>query len=166
MLIIIFLIQTFLKTTSDIDLTNGFNCLLKPLNYLKIPTKPISLIFSLTLRFIPKLYNEAKQIRLAQKSRGSDNSLKNKIKSLVGLVIPLFILAFENASNTSDAMIIKGYNFKNQKYFFYKYKFKYYDYLFFIFSFSICILLFYMIGAHVFFGPFGIADSIIINGLN
>lgn len=164
-LMIMLLLQVFLKTTSDLELTNGFNLLFKPLNYLKIPTKALSLILSLTLRFIPKLYDEIKQIRLAQKSRGSHISKKNKLKSYINLIIPLFILAFESADKTSDAMIIKKYNFKNQKYYFYKYKFHYYDYLFFLLSIGLCCFIFYMLAANIFFGPFGIAESIVKNGI-
>lgn len=165
LLILFLLLQVFLKTMTDIELTNGFNCLFKPFRYMKINTKSFSLILTLTLRFIPNLYNEVKRIRLAQKSKGSNNSFKSKFRGYMNIVIPLFALAFESAEITSDAMLIKGYNLKNQKFYFYKYKFKYFDYLFLFFSLGISILIFYMVGAHIFFAPFGIANSIVLNGV-
>jgi hypothetical protein len=71
------LVQILIKTTSSVDMTNGFDMILKPLTYLKINTSSISLIFALVLRFIPNLISEAKTIYLAQKSKGVLNH-KNK----------------------------------------------------------------------------------------
>lgn len=168
-LIVIMLIQLLVRTTSDVDMTNGFNLLLKPLTYLKIPTAALSLIFALTIKFIPNLYIQAKQIRLAQKARGSlqtKNKFSRYIKNYIGIIIPLFALAFESAETISDAMLIKGYNLKNKKHYFYKYKFHYFDYLLGLISLGIIVLLIYMIASHIFFAPFGIADSIVINGIS
>ncbi|MBR4486410.1 energy-coupling factor transporter transmembrane protein EcfT [bacterium] len=162
------LVQILTKTTSSVDLTNGFEILLKPLVYLRINTSTISLIFALTLKFIPNLISEYKSIYLAQKSKGSlnnKNKLIAKIKSYTTIIIPLFSLAFEKAENMSDAMLTKGFNFQNKKHYFFKYKLQYFDFIIGSISLAIVIFLIYLIASHTFFGPFGIANSIIINSV-
>ena len=168
LLILFMLVQILTKTTSNVDLTNGFEILLKPLTYLRINTSTISLIFALTLKFIPNLISEYKSIYLAQKSKGSlnyKNKFIAKIRSYSTVIIPLFALAFEKAENISDAMITKGFSFQNKKYYFFKYKLKYFDFIIGLISFAIVIFLIYLIASHTFFAAFGIANSIIINSV-
>lgn len=165
-IIIIALVQILIKTTSSIDMTNGFNILLKPLAYLKIPTSIFALMLNLTFRFIPNMYQQAKQIMQAQKVKGIVNhkhKLIAKIKAYTQLIVPLFALAFETAENTSDALIIKGFRFQHKKHYYHHYKVGINDLIIGSISFAICILAYYMIAAHIFFAPFGIANSIIIN---
>lgn len=168
-LVVIMIVQILVSNTDNVDMTNGFNSLLKPINALKIPTASISLIFALTLKFIPMLYDEAKMIRLAQKSRGAllnKKAILSKLKNYISLIPPLFATSFRNAEIISDAMLIKGFTLANKKNYFYKYKFHLFDILVAIISLSICILLIYMLYNHIFFAPFGIANSIIINSIS
>lgn len=169
LLILFMLVQILVKTTSSVDMTNGFDMILKPLTYLKINTSSISLIFALVLRFIPNLISEAKTIYLAQKSKGvlnHKNKFFAKIKAYSTIIIPLFALGFEKTENISDAMIVKGFSFKNKKNYFFKYKLRYFDFIIASVSFAIVIFLIYLIASHTFFAAFGIANSIIINSVN
>ena len=53
------------------------------------------MMISIALRFIPDLLDEAKRIMKAQASRGADfneGSFMEKIKSIISLIIPLFML--------------------------------------------------------------------------
>ena len=71
------------------------------------------MIISIALRFIPDLLDEAKRIMKAQASRGADfneGSFMEKIKSIISLIIPLFISAFQRAEELANAMESRNYN--------------------------------------------------------
>jgi len=79
-----------------VDLADGLNTLLRPLEVIKVPVEEFSLIMTIALRFIPVLADEADRILKAQKARGlnlSGNVLR-RIEKLVPIVIPLFVSAF------------------------------------------------------------------------
>lgn len=113
----IMIVSTILTlTTSPLDLTDAFDRLFKPLNYLKIPVSALSMMMSIALRFIPTLMEELDKIILSQKSRGSDissGSLAKRIKAFVPLLIPLFISAFQRAEELAVAMEVRGYDAKS-----------------------------------------------------
>ena len=166
---IFLLIQIMIKTSSELALNNGFKMLLKPLNYLHINTSSLSLIFTLTLRFIPNLYHQYKDVCQIQIAKGALNgSFKwwKRLKVYATSFPPLFYLAFENASYLSESMVIKGYTLKNKDHLYFKYHLHYYDVILFILSFGLFIFLIYLIASHTMFAPFGIANSIILNNIN
>ena len=71
------------------------------------------MMFSLTLRFIPTLINEANKILKAQASRGVDfkeAKLKEKITQVISLIVPMFVIAYRRAIDLSDAMEARGYD--------------------------------------------------------
>ncbi len=71
------------------------------------------MMISIALRFIPTLLEETQRIMKAQASRGvefSEGSLKDKILSIVSLIIPLFISAFQRAEDLANAMESRNYN--------------------------------------------------------
>jgi energy-coupling factor transport system permease protein len=68
---------------------------------------------SIALRFVPSLLEESQKIMKAQASRGVDfrnGNFKDKIKSLVSLVVPMFSVAFHKADQLADAMEARAYN--------------------------------------------------------
>lgn len=70
------------------------------------------MIFSLTLRFIPLLFDETNKIMRAQASRGVDfaeGSIKSKVTQIISLLIPMFVLAFNKADDLANAMETRGY---------------------------------------------------------
>lgn len=100
-------------TTTPMELTDGIESLLKPLKYIKVPVHDIAMTMSIALRFIPSLMDETDKIIMAQKARGSaiDNGkFHEKIKSLVPILIPLFVSAFRRADELSDALDARCYN--------------------------------------------------------
>lgn len=99
-------------TTSPITLTNGIEGLLTPLKKLKVPAHEIAMMMSIALRFIPTLIDETDKIMKAQKARGADfesGNIIKKTKSLVPILIPLFISAFTRADELAMAMEARGY---------------------------------------------------------
>lgn len=99
-------------TTKPTDLNNGLEGLLKPFSKFKIPTSEISMMISISLRFIPTLLEEANKIIKAQASRGVDfneGSFKDKVKQIISLLIPMFIISFKRADDLANAMESRGY---------------------------------------------------------
>jgi len=71
------------------------------------------MMISIALRFIPTLLEETQRIMKAQASRGvefSEGSIKEKILSIVSLIIPLFISSFQRADDLANAMESRNYN--------------------------------------------------------
>lgn len=100
-------------TTSPIMLTDGLERLLSPLKYLKVPVHEFSLMMTIALRFIPTLIDETDKIMSAQKSRGADfssGSIIDRAKSLIPVLIPLFISSFRRADELATAMECRCYN--------------------------------------------------------
>ena len=100
-------------TTTPMDLTEGIERLLKPLNYIKFPVHELALVMSIALRFIPTLMEETDRIVNAQKSRGADfesGNLFNRLKAMVPILIPLLVSAFRRAEELGDAMDSRCYS--------------------------------------------------------
>ena len=166
---IFLLVQMLIKTNSELALNNGFRMLLKPLNYLRINTNSLAVIFTLTLRFIPNLLKQYHAVCQTQISKGALNGnfrWWKRLKVYATSFPPLFYLAFENASYLSESMVIKGYNLKNNHHLYFKYHLHYYDVILFTLGFGLFIFLIYLIASHTMFAPFGIANSIILNNIN
>ncbi len=99
-------------TTTPNNLTDGLESLLRPLKVIKVPVHEISMMMSIALRFIPILMEETDKIMKAQMARGADfesGSLINRAKSLVPLLVPLFISAFRRANDLAMAMEARCY---------------------------------------------------------
>lgn len=99
-------------TTTPNHLTDGLEKLLSPLKVLKVPVHEIAMMMSIALRFIPILLEETDKIMKAQIARGADfesGNLIKKVKSLVPLLVPLFISAFRRANDLAMAMEARCY---------------------------------------------------------
>ena len=93
-------------------MTDGLERMLKPLNRVKVPVHEIAMMMSIALRFIPILMEETDKIMKAQIARGADfesGNLIKKAKSLVPLLVPLFISAFRRANDLAMAMEARCY---------------------------------------------------------
>ncbi|MFJ8247803.1 energy-coupling factor transporter transmembrane protein EcfT [Peribacillus asahii] len=99
-------------TTTPISITDGMEELLNPLKKWKVPVHELALMMSIALRFIPTLMEETDKIMKAQIARGVDFSsgpIKNRIKAIVPLLVPLFVSAFKRAEELATAMEARGY---------------------------------------------------------
>lgn len=99
-------------TTTPNNLTDGMEKLLGPLRIFKVPVHEIAMMMSIALRFIPILLEETDKIMKAQIARGADfesGNLIKKAKSLVPLLVPLFISAFRRANDLAMAMEARCY---------------------------------------------------------
>lgn len=99
-------------TTSPIRLTDGIESLLKPLKLIKVPAHDIAMMMTIALRFIPTLADEMQKIMKAQKARGADfdtGSLLKRAKSLLPVLVPLFVSSFKRADELATAMEARCY---------------------------------------------------------
>lgn len=97
-------------TTSPIELTDGIERLLRPIG--KPLAHELAMMMTIALRFIPTLTEETDKIMKAQKARGADfetGNLIQKAKSLVPLLVPLFISSFRRADELAMAMESRCY---------------------------------------------------------
>lgn len=99
-------------TTSPLQLTDGMENLLKPLERIKVPSHEIAMMMTIALRFIPTLSEETEKIMKAQKARGADFETGNIIKrakAMIPILIPLFVSAFRRADELASAMEARCY---------------------------------------------------------
>jgi len=99
-------------TTSPIRLTDGIECLLKPFSKIGLPSHELAMMMTIALRFIPTLLEETDKIIMAQKSRGADfesGNIIKRAKSLVPILVPLFINSFRRADELATAMECRCY---------------------------------------------------------
>ncbi len=100
-------------TTTPTSLTDGLERGLGFLKAVKVPVHEIAMMMSIALRFIPILTEEADKIMKAQMARGADfesGSLIKRAKSLIPLLVPLFISAFRRATDLAMAMEARCYH--------------------------------------------------------
>ncbi|BAQ09151.1 energy-coupling factor transporter transmembrane protein EcfT [Sporosarcina sp. FSL W7-1349] len=111
-LVLVLMTSVLTLTTSPISITDGMEDLLGPFKRLKLPVHELALMMSISLRFIPTLMDETDKILKAQLARGSDistGSLKERVRAVIPLLVPLFVSAFKRAEDLAVAMEVRGY---------------------------------------------------------
>jgi energy-coupling factor transport system permease protein len=99
-------------TTKPIHLTDGIEMLLSPFRRIGVPAHELAMMMTIALRFIPTLLEETDKIMKAQMARGADfesGNLLRRAKSLIPLLVPLFISAFRIAQDLAMAMEARCY---------------------------------------------------------
>lgn len=99
-------------TTSPMALTDGIEKLLKPLSKIGFPTHELAMMMSIAIKFVPTLIEETDKIIKAQQARGASfdtGSIFKRAKSLIPMLVPLFISAFRRADELAVAMESRCY---------------------------------------------------------
>ena len=99
--------------TRPIQLTDALEKVLNPFKRLGLPAHEIAMMMTIALRFIPTLLDETDKIMKAQIARGADFESKNilsRAKSMIPLLVPLFISAFRRADELAMAMESRCYH--------------------------------------------------------
>jgi len=99
-------------TTSPIELTDGIENLLNPFKRIGVPAHELAMMMTIALRFIPTLMDETDKIMKAQMARGADfesGNLVKRAKSLIPILVPLFISSFRRADELAMAMESRCY---------------------------------------------------------
>lgn len=111
-LVLVLMTSILTLTTSPISITDGMEDLLGPFKKFKLPVHELALMMSISLRFIPTLMDETDKILKAQLARGSDistGSIKQRVRAVIPLLVPLFVSAFKRAEDLAIAMEVRGY---------------------------------------------------------
>jgi energy-coupling factor transport system permease protein len=111
-LILVISLASFTLSTSD--LIYGLQSLLKPLNWIRIPSEDFIMVVQVTLRFLPLLGQATEQIAKAQAARGAawgvkDQKLKDRIKLVLPVIVPMFLTSLQKAETMAMAMDSRGY---------------------------------------------------------
>ncbi len=112
LLMLVFGTSLLTYTTKPMQLTDGFEALLSPLSRFGFPSHEIAVMMSIALRFIPMLIQEADKIMKAQQARGADfesGNLFQRMRSMIPLLVPLFVGAFRIAQDLAMAMEARCY---------------------------------------------------------
>ncbi len=112
LMFLIFSTSILTLTTSPMQLTDGMESLMKPLNKVNFPVHEMAMMMSIALRFIPTLAEETDRIMKAQMARGAEfdsGNLLKKAKNMVPLLVPLFVSAFKRADELALAMESRCY---------------------------------------------------------
>ena len=99
-------------TTRPIGLTDGIEALLSPFKKIGLPAHELAMMMTIALRFIPTLLEETDKIMKAQQARGADfesGNILRRAKSLIPILVPLFISAFRIAQDLAMAMEARCY---------------------------------------------------------
>ena len=99
-------------TTTPNELTDGIEALLHPSNRIHVPVHEVAMMMSIALRFIPILLEETDKIMKAQIARGADlesGNMIQKAKSMIPILVPLFVSAFRRANDLAMAMEARCY---------------------------------------------------------
>ena len=99
-------------TTSPTALTDALESLISPLKRLGVPVHEFAMMMTIALRFVSPLIEETDRIICAQKARGADfesGRIISRIKTLVPVLIPLFVSAFRRAMELAQAMECRCY---------------------------------------------------------
>lgn len=101
-----------LLTTTPAQLTDAFDSLLSPLAKLGLPAHELAMVFSLMLRFIPTLADEAKSIMDAQAARGGAierGKPLQRLRAVGSVVVALLASAAHHADNLARALDARCY---------------------------------------------------------
>lgn len=113
--LVLLIVGTSLLTlvTRPIQLTDALEKVLNPFKRIGLPAHEIAMMMTIALRFIPTLLDETDKIMKAQIARGADFESKNilsRAKSMIPLLVPLFISAFRRADELAMAMEARCYH--------------------------------------------------------
>lgn len=117
--------------TRPLALTDGIERLLSPFSRIGLPAHDIAMMMTIALRFIPTLLEEADKIIKAQQARGADfesGNLMHRVKSLIPVLVPLFVSALRIAMDLAMAMEARCYRGGENRTRMHEMKFKKRDY--------------------------------------
>jgi energy-coupling factor transporter transmembrane protein EcfT len=107
LLIIVFFAIPFMATTRPLEINAAVTWYLTPFPF--IPRKRLAMMMSLIMRFIPVIFEQARETADAQRARGVENR-KNPVYRIVKFAIPMIRRTFETADELAVAMEARCYS--------------------------------------------------------
>ncbi|WP_286934611.1 MULTISPECIES: energy-coupling factor transporter transmembrane component T family protein [Aminobacterium] len=99
-------------TTSPMELSDGLEKLFSPLAPLGFPAHELAMMMTIALRFIPTLLDETDRIMKAQLARGANldkGNLWQRLRAMLPVLVPLFVIVFQRADDLATAMEARCY---------------------------------------------------------
>jgi len=110
--ILVILLSALAMTTAPLKLADGLESMLRPLARLRVPVAHITTVLSITLMFIPGILDQSHKLVRAQMARGADLESANlwrRVKSVLPVLVPLFVKVFHDADELAVAMDARAY---------------------------------------------------------
>ena len=107
-----YLTSTLMFTTGLVDLADGLEVMVGPLKWLRLPVNELVMVAVIAIKFVPILVAEVERLIKAQAARGvrfDQGNLVQRGRKLGGLLIPIFVNAFERAEALITAMDARCY---------------------------------------------------------
>ena len=117
---------------------------MSPFSRFGVPAHELAMMMTIALRFIPTLLEEIDKIIKAQTARGVDfenGNLIKRAKSMVPILVPLFLSAFRRADELAMAMEARCYRGGEGRTHLKKLKIKFIDYVAILILFIISIVI-------------------------
>ncbi len=132
-------------TISNLEMQQGLEMILQPLQKIGFDTNPIVLAVQIMLRFLPILAQRMEQIAKSQAARGAEwdatkGGLIKRLRLFFPFLIPLFVSSLQQAERTTEAIISRAYGVSRIRTHFYRYTLNTSDLLFLALVMSIVYL--------------------------
>lgn len=111
-LLLYFVTTMLMLTTSLVDLTDGLESVLAPLQRLRLPVNELILIGVIAMKFVPIFTMEAERLLRARLARGAPYDAGGPLaraRTLGALLVPIFISGFRRADALTTAMDARCY---------------------------------------------------------
>jgi energy-coupling factor transport system permease protein len=111
-LLIFFLVNLLLLTTTVVDVTDGVESLLSPLQRIGIPVQETTLVMVVALKFVPIFFGELGRLIKARTARGvaiDSGNIFQRAFNIVPVIIPLIVGGLRRAETLAVAMEARGY---------------------------------------------------------
>ena len=102
----------FSLATSPIAITDALERMLSPFERLGLPVHELAMMYTIAIRFVPTLFDEANHIMTAQAARGAgfdEGRLVDRVRAFVPILVPLFASALRHAEELANAMEARCY---------------------------------------------------------
>jgi energy-coupling factor transport system permease protein len=111
-LLLYYVTTMLMLTTSLVDLTNGLELILGPLQRLRLPVNELVLVFVIAIKFVPVFIEEMERLARAQTARGvpfDEGGAVTRARRIGRLLVPIFIGGFARADTLTIAMNTRSY---------------------------------------------------------
>jgi energy-coupling factor transport system permease protein len=112
-LLIFFLVNLLLLTTTIVDMTDGVESLLSPLKRIGIPVQETTMVMVVALKFVPIFFSELGRLIKARAARGApidSGNIFQRALNIVPVIIPLIVGGLRRAETLAVAMEARGYH--------------------------------------------------------
>ncbi|HEX9036293.1 MAG TPA: energy-coupling factor transporter transmembrane component T [Ktedonobacterales bacterium] len=112
-LLLFYFVNMLMLTTSMVDLTDGAESLLSPLQLIGIPVQETTLVMVVALKFVPIFFSELERLIKARAARGvaiDTGNVARRALNTAPVLIPLILGGLRRAEALTVALEARGYN--------------------------------------------------------